>query len=273
MSSDPAPALSLGIAGSVPADIVREVAVAAEQAGLHALWINDTPAGDALTGIAAAAEVTRTLRLATGVVPLDRVPARQLADRVAHLGIPRDRLVLGVGSGAARAPLGLMREGLEQLRQLEVPLVLGALGPAMRRLGAQQADGLLLSWLTPQSAAAARDQAVADAAAGGASNPRLVLYTRTAVDPDAMPRLERESAQYAGFPNYAANFARLGHSSLDSTIRAADDAALAAGIAAYAGATDELVLRAITVDDSAEAITRLIGAAARARTMTARPSA
>ncbi|WP_284298950.1 LLM class flavin-dependent oxidoreductase [Homoserinibacter gongjuensis] len=65
----PAFALSLGLAGSVPAEVVRQAARAAEQAGLHALWLNDTPAGDALAGLAAAAEVTTTLRLATGVIP------------------------------------------------------------------------------------------------------------------------------------------------------------------------------------------------------------
>lgn len=263
MTPPASPVLSLGLAGSVPPDVVREVAVAAEEAGLHALWINDTLAGDALTGLAAAAEVTRTLRLASGVVPLDRVPAAQLAERVEQLGLPRDRLVLGVGSGAARSPLGLVTAGLEELRHLGVPLVLGALGPAMRRLGAQRADGLLLSWLTPASAAEARDRALADAAEAGVPAPRLVLYTRTAVDADAVPRLERESAQYAGYRNYAAHFARLGHTALDSTIRAADDAALAAGIAAYAGTVDEFVLRAITVDDSVAAIRRVIDAAAR----------
>ncbi len=252
--------LSLGLAGSVPVDVVRAAARAAEEAGLDALWLNDTPAGDALAGLTEAAAVTTRLRLATGVIPLDRRPADAVAADVERLGIPRERLVLGVGSGAARRPLPLVREGVAVLRERlpDVPLVLGALGPAMRRLGAERFDGLLLSWLTAATAAEARDRALADAAEAGRAAPRVVLYTRTAVDPDAVPRLEAEANRYAGYPNYAANFARLGHGAIDSTIRATDAASLAAGVDAYAGTVDELVLRAITVDDSVGSIRRFI---------------
>lgn len=265
-AADPAFALSLGLAGSVPAEVVRQAARAAEQAGLHALWLNDTPAGDALAGLAVAAEVTTTLRLATGVIPLDRRPAHEIASSIAQLDLPLDRLVLGVGSGAARRPLGLVAEGVAELQaRLDVPIVLGALGPAMRRLGAEQADGLLLSWLTPATASAARDEAVADAAAAGRPAPRVVLYARAITEPGALGALEQESARYAGYPNYAANFARVGHGALDATIRGVDHAALASGIEDYVGAVDELVLRAITVDDSADAVRRFIDAVVGSR--------
>jgi hypothetical protein len=80
-----------------------------------------------------------------------------------------------------------------------------------------------------------------------------------------MSALEQEAARYEGYPNYAANFARLGHGALDATIRGVDGAALASGIEAYAGAVDELVLRAITADDSAAAIRRLVDAVGRIR--------
>jgi alkanesulfonate monooxygenase SsuD/methylene tetrahydromethanopterin reductase-like flavin-dependent oxidoreductase (luciferase family) len=243
--------------------VIREAARAAEQAGLHALWLNDTPAGDALAGLAAAAGATTTLRLATGVIPLDRHPAAEIASRVEQLGLPRERLVLGVGSGAARRPLGLVAEGVAELQAcLDVPVVLGALGPAMRRLGAERADGLLLSWLTPATASAARDRAVADAAAAGRGAPRVVLYVRAAAEPAAMPALGAEAARYAGYPSYAANFARVGHGALDATIPGVDRATLASGIDAYAGTVDELVVRAITVEDSATAIRRFVDAVA-----------
>jgi alkanesulfonate monooxygenase SsuD/methylene tetrahydromethanopterin reductase-like flavin-dependent oxidoreductase (luciferase family) len=265
-AADPAFALSLGLAGSVPAEVVRQAARAAEQAGLHALWLNDTPAGDALAGLAVAAEVTTTLRLATGVIPLDRRPADEIASSIAQLDLPLDRLVLGVGSGAARRPLGLVAEGVAELQaRLDVPIVLGALGPAMRRLGAERADGLLLSWLTPATASAARDEAVADAAAADRAAPRVVLYARAITEPGALEALEQESARYAGYPNYAANFARIGHGALDATIRGVDHAALASGIEDYLGAVDELVLRAITVDDSAHAVRRFIDAVVGSR--------
>jgi alkanesulfonate monooxygenase SsuD/methylene tetrahydromethanopterin reductase-like flavin-dependent oxidoreductase (luciferase family) len=253
-------ALSLGLAGSVAPEVIREAARAAEQGGFHALWLNDTPSGDALAGLAVAAEVTTTLRLATGVIPFDRRTAAEIAARVDELELPHDRLIVGVGSGAARHPLGLVAEGVADLQaRLDMPIVLGALGPAMRRLGAERADGLLLSWLTPATASVARDQAITDA--GGRAAPRVVLYVRAAAEPNAMPALEQEAARYAGYPNYAANFARLGHGALDATIRGVDEAPLASGIDAYAGTVDELVLRAITVDDSAAAVVRFIDAA------------
>ncbi|MGL1765637.1 hypothetical protein ACSTIQ_00010, partial [Vibrio parahaemolyticus] len=55
----------------------------------------------ALAALAAAARVTRTLHLATGVVPVDRRPAAQIAAEVASLALPLDRLTLGIGSGIA----------------------------------------------------------------------------------------------------------------------------------------------------------------------------
>src|SRR5690606_28208828 len=193
----PAFALSLGLAGSVPAEVVREAARAAEQAGLHALWLNDTPAGDALAGLAVAAEATTTLRLATGVIPLDRRAAATVAARGVEVGLPHARPVLGVGRGAARRPLRVIAPGVAALRsRLAVPIVLGALGPAMRRLGAERADGLVLSWLTPATASAARDEAITDAAAAGREAPRVVLYVRTAVEPAAVAELELEAARY-----------------------------------------------------------------------------
>ncbi|MGN6271736.1 MAG: LLM class flavin-dependent oxidoreductase [Protaetiibacter sp.] len=257
----PAPALSIGLAGNLPAEVIREAAVAAERAGLHALWLNDTPTGDALAGLAVAAAATERLGLATGVMPLDRHSVGDIAARIDALGLPHARLTLGIGSGGARPALRLVAEGVAALRErLDVPVVLGALGPAMRRLGAERADGLLLSWLTPATAAAARDEAVADAATAGREAPRVVLYARAVAEPAAVPALEAEAARYASYPSYAANFSRVGHGALDATIRGVDGAALASGIDAYAGAVDELVLRAITVDDSTAAIRRFVDA-------------
>ncbi|MET0783994.1 MAG: LLM class flavin-dependent oxidoreductase, partial [Leifsonia flava] len=87
MSTTPA-LVSLGLAGVLDRAAIRELAVAAEAAGLHALWLNDTPDGEALAGLAAAAEVTDRLVLATGVIPFDRWPASVIAERVRDLSLP-----------------------------------------------------------------------------------------------------------------------------------------------------------------------------------------
>jgi len=234
--------ISIGLHGRTPADTVARVAARAERAGFRALWLNDTPGGDPMPGLAAAAAATTTLRLATGVVPLDRRPASEILDAIA--GLPHDRLTLGVSSGGAKRALRLVEEGLARLREgTRAELVVGALGPRMRALGARASDGLLLSWLTPSHAAEAARRMREDS---GGRAVRAILYARTIVDEAARTALETESAAYASYAQYAANFARLGVDAIDTTIDGADPARLAAVAAEYLGAVDELVLRAIT---------------------------
>ncbi len=255
------PAISIGLAGSTGADTIRAVARAAEDAGLRALWLNEAPGGDALAGLAAAAEATDRLLLGVGVVALDRSPAPQLAERVERAGIPAARLILGIGSGGAPHAAAVVEAGVRGLRgRIASPILVGGLGPRVRRVGAELADGLLLNWLAPETAAAARAEAFAQAAAVGRGRPHVALYARTAIDADAHPILREEAARYAAYPGYAENFARTGHGPLDGSILAVDAEGLLARIAEFDGAVDELVLRAITADGSAAAVRRIIDA-------------
>jgi alkanesulfonate monooxygenase SsuD/methylene tetrahydromethanopterin reductase-like flavin-dependent oxidoreductase (luciferase family) len=102
--------LSVGIPGSTDAAIIRHLAPLVERAGYRTLWINDAAGGDALTALAVAAEVTTTLRLASGVIPLDRLDSAAIARRARDL--PVDRLTLGVGSGGARHGLELIERSV-----------------------------------------------------------------------------------------------------------------------------------------------------------------
>lgn len=236
--------ISLGVAGSLGPDAIAQLAPAAERAGFHALWVNDTPGGDAVAALAAAARTTERLVLASGVVPVDRRPPERIVADVRDAALPTDRVVLGIGSGAARAgSLGRVAAAVERLRDgLGVRVVVGALGPRMRRLGAGSADGVVLNWLT---AAAAGEQA--RELHEIAPDTHVALYVRTAVDPAARARLDDETARYASYPNYAANFARLGIAASDTVV--ADGTAYEAGLPAYRDAVDEVVLRAITPHD------------------------
>ncbi|KQX04964.1 MULTISPECIES: LLM class flavin-dependent oxidoreductase [unclassified Leifsonia] len=262
MSQTPA-SVSLGLAGALDRAVIQELAVAAEAAGLHALWLNDTPDGDAIVGLAAAAEVTDRLVLATGVLPFDRRPASVIADRVRELALPQHRLVLGVGSGGARRPLALVRPELDELqRSVDAPVLLGALGPKMRELAATLASGALLSWLPPEVAsdtAAALRETATDAAS---PRPRAVLYARGIVDADATAALAEESARYASYPSYSANFERLGISARDTTITGTTPERLQERLDSYRSGVDELVFRAITADGSTPAYRRIIDALA-----------
>lgn len=241
--------LSVGVAGALDHAIVARLAPRLEQLGFSALWVNDTPDADALPALAVAAEHTQRLRLAVGVIPTDRRPPAEILAAVTALGLPEDRLVLGVGSGARSGAgmLAAVRADLVELRAgTDATVVLGALGPGMRRLAAEAADGVLLSWLTPERARViARDLGTPTA-----------LYVRAAFDPAARARLDAEAARYAGYPAYAAHFARERLDPLDTVVdrdprRVAD----------YRDAVDEVVLRAVVADETAADYLRFVEAA------------
>lgn len=240
--------VSLGVAGSLGAAAIAQIATAVEKAGFDTLWVNDTPDGDALAALAAAAEVTERLRLATGVVPVDRRPAAEIAREVASRGLPLDRLTLGIGSGMAReGALARVRDAVGTLHDAGVPrVVVGALGPKMRRLGATEAEGVLLNWVPPIEAQTQTCELKALA-----PDAHVAVYVRTAVVSAARARLDAEAARYASFPNYAANFARMGVDATATTVR--DVTELGDALDAYTSAADEVVLRAIVPEDTVEA--------------------
>ncbi|MEO5534584.1 MAG: LLM class flavin-dependent oxidoreductase [Pseudolysinimonas sp.] len=256
--STPTTARSIGLAGTLGPERIARLAVHVEAAGYRALWVNDNPGGDSLAPIAAAAQVTTTLGLATGIVPLDRVTAAELGRRVGDL--PHDRIRIGVGSGNAVHGLALLEAGIAELRAAtDVPVLIGALGPRTRRLAARVADGILFNWLSPVTAALAMAQLATDTPEGrpvGAG----VLYARTIVEPEARAALEAEAAKYAGHPAYSANFARLGITPLEATIDLGDPESLEA----FQDVVDELVLRVITATGTDEEIIRVIEAGAPA---------
>ena len=84
-----------------------------------------------------------------------------------------------------------------------------------------------------------------------APDAHIAVYVRTAIAPAARERLEAEIARYASFPNYAANFERMGVDAADTTIR--DVTELGDALEAYTAAADEVVLRAIVAEDTVEA--------------------
>jgi alkanesulfonate monooxygenase SsuD/methylene tetrahydromethanopterin reductase-like flavin-dependent oxidoreductase (luciferase family) len=258
-------ALSIGLAGSTESSIIRSLAPRIERLGFAGLWVNDTPDGDSLAALRIAAAATQRLQLATGVIPLDRRPAASLE----FTGLPAERLTIGIGSGGANDALRLVREGIETIRRAtDAAVVVGALGPRMRRLGARCADGVLLSWLTPDAARAAmadlrRDAQVSNARDRDAQgrdaprpDPRGILYARTIVDEAARPALEREAGRYDGYPAYAANFDRIGARAIDTTIDGRERLA-------EIDVVDEIVLRAVTPTGSLDELEHFVEEAAR----------
>jgi alkanesulfonate monooxygenase SsuD/methylene tetrahydromethanopterin reductase-like flavin-dependent oxidoreductase (luciferase family) len=247
-------AVSIGLPGTTDHDTLRALAPRLERLGFDGLWVNDVPGGDSLAALRAVAEVTDRLRLATGVIPLDRRPVAKLD----LSGLPAGRTTIGIGSGGARHPLDVVAEGVAELRaRTDAAIAVGALGPRMRRLAARQADAVVLNWLTPTAAAHAMDDLRRDAG-DRADAVRGVLYVRTITDGAARAALQREAERYGSFASYAANFARLGVQPIDATIDRG------ATLAAY-DVVDEVVLRAITEHGSLAELERFADEAARWR--------
>lgn len=249
-------ALSIGVAAAVGPKLAQSLAPQVEAAGFHALWVNDVPGHDALEVLAAAARRTERLVLATGVLAVDRRTPDGILSRVDALGLPTGRLVLGIGSGVTTSgALARVTDAAAALREgTDARVVVGALGPKMRRAGAAASDGLLLSWLTPDVAAAQAEEA-----REVAPDAHVALYVRTAVDDAGAARLADETRRYAGYPAYAANFARLG---VDAGATTIGPASSSDRLAAYREATDEVVLRAITADETLESYGGFVRAAA-----------
>jgi len=252
--------IGYGIMGALDLDVVRTIAPRLEEAGVSTLWVNQPGRrGDALAAMAAAAEVTTTLRVASGVIPVDTFPAAEIAERVRALRLPQERTVIGIGASAGPSPLTTVSRAIATLRDaLDTGVVVGALGPRMRRLGVTEAGGVVLNWLTPAAAAAARADRDRDDPDGGSE---LVLYVRTGL-PAAHDRVRAEAETYGRIPTYAANFARYGYEAVDAAILADGPAAIRPALAAYDGVVDEVVLRAITPSDAVDEHLELIRALA-----------
>ena len=250
----------IGVAGALDHAIVREIAPEVERLGYATFWANDTPGGDGLASLAAAARVTSSIRLGVGVIAVDRVPASVILDRVDELGLPRERLIVGIGSGGARkGSLDLIRANATALHEAGIRVVVGALGPKMVALSGEVADGVLLNWLTPVAAARSVDEL---RVAAGDRTVEAIAYVRTALDDSALAKLESESLRYESFPQYGAHFERMGVRAIDTCVTGPTGAAVQAGLAGFDDIVDEVVARAIVANESATNYLDLIRAAA-----------
>jgi alkanesulfonate monooxygenase SsuD/methylene tetrahydromethanopterin reductase-like flavin-dependent oxidoreductase (luciferase family) len=243
------------------ADIIRATAREAEALGYTSFWVNHPGATDGLASLALAAGETSRIDLGIGVIPLHTRGPESIVQGVRATALPLDRLLLGVGSPNPGS-LARVRAGVAAIRaQLSTRLVVAALGPRMSHLAGEIADGVLFNWLTPEHARVAAGWVRAGAAAAGRQPPTLCAYVRVALGAAAAERLAEEGARYAAIPAYAAHFARMGVKPGDTAIAAPTPAALAAALGRWQGVVDEVVLRAITGQDTLEENLALVRAA------------
>lgn len=257
------PTRGFGVAGALPRDLIRRLAVAAEEAGFRTFWVNDTPDGDGLQALRHAADVTSSIRLGVGVIPLDRQPPKVVAARVADLALPADRLTLGIGSGRAAGGLARVRDGSIVLRrETGAIVVVGALGPLMCGLAGEVADGVLLNWMTADQARQSADLVGQAAAEAGRPRPTIAGYVRVAVGNDAIDKLREEGDRYASYPAYAAHFRRMDAEPSETSIAAEHPSLVPDALAPFDRALNETVARAITEQESEDAYLSVLRAVA-----------
>ena len=239
----------LGIAAGPDPERFAPMAAEAEGLGYTSIWSNDSPAGEGLTMLAAWASASTVIDLGVGVLALDRHAPDAIAARLAELGLPRDRLLLGLGAGFNAHPPAAVREGVAALRGLlpDVRLVVAAMGPKMCALAGEVADGALLNWMTPGRARWARGLVKGGAENAGRDPGEVTVYgyVRTALGGDAAERLAREAAFYTQMPYYARHFEATGVSPETIGVAVADEDSLRHSLAAY-DALDTLVVRVLS---------------------------
>ena len=241
--------LGLGIAAATDPGHLAGLAAEAEGLGYDSIWSNDNPSGDGLAQLAAWAADSARIHLGVGVLALDRHRPEAIAARVTELGLPLDRLLIGLGAGFASSPLSVIREGVAALRE-SLPgarVAVAAMGPRMCRLAGEVGDAVLLNWMTPERAAWAQPLVGEGAAQAGRPPGDVAIfgYVRTGLGPDASDRLGREVSMYLQMPHYARHFERMGAEPTSVGIATENPSVVAAEIKGYS-AMDEPVVRVLS---------------------------
>jgi probable F420-dependent oxidoreductase len=155
----------VGLASSYPytddAAVVADEAQRVERLGFSTLWRSGN-----LPMLDAAVRATTSIPVATGVIPVDSVPA---ADVIAtYRSLQRDhpgRFIVGVGGAHGARPLQTLNAYLDALDAAGIPAearVLAALGPNMLALARDRAGGAYPFLVTPSYVTCARSVLGAD---------------------------------------------------------------------------------------------------------------
>jgi probable F420-dependent oxidoreductase len=259
----------IGLASSNPytddAAVVADEARQAERLGFSALWRSGN-----LPMLDVAVRATKTIPVATGIIPVSEVAA---ADVIAtYESLQRDhrgRFIVGLGGAHNSHPLETLNTYFNELDCAGLPAssrVLAALGPNMLALARDRAGGAYPYLVTPSYVTDAR-------AALGTDRLLAVLLM-------VMPVTDREVARRAAavpldflakVGGYRRNLLRQGFSEsdidqvsdrlLDGITAWGDLETIAARVAEYrAAGADQVVLRILGVDDLAAWRARLADA-------------
>jgi alkanesulfonate monooxygenase SsuD/methylene tetrahydromethanopterin reductase-like flavin-dependent oxidoreductase (luciferase family) len=248
---------AFGVTAGIDPEIATPLAARCQELGYSSMWSNDHPGAKGLETLAAYAKSADRVDLGVAVIALDRQSPGEIAEDLDRLGIDRERLWLGLGSGFTEKPLTTMREALPGLRE-ELPgvrLVLAAMGPKMCALAGAEWDGVFFNWMTPEFAAGAREHVETGARDAGRETPPVFGYVRTAVGGNAEERLAKDESFYRDLhKGYRDHFDRQG--APDGAVGvAAENAAVAEEQLDRYRALDTVVVRALasaTFEDMSE---------------------
>lgn len=237
-----------GVAAGLDPDVATPLAARCAELGYSSIWSNDHPGAKGLETLADFAKGSDAVQLGVAVIALDRQAPEEIAADIERLGLPADRLWIGVGAGFTEKPLTKMTEIAPQLREAlpGVRLVLAAMGPKMCALGGASYDGVFFNWMTPDFITDARTQVEFGAQQADRDVPPVFGYVRTAVGDDAEQRLAKEESFYRELHDgYRNHFARLAEAPGTVGVAASDPDDAQERLDAYEGKLDTIVVRGL----------------------------
>lgn len=261
--------MELGICvRDLPAAEAARLGRFAEDHGYGHVYVPDVRGGstvtarDAFVALGALFGATSTVRGGVGVAAVifhEPTALARLAGTLTEqsggrfvlgLGVSHPEAAAGSSARYPRSPLGEMGRWVAEMRRARdgglpfgpgFEILVGALGPKMLALGAREADGVVLNWLTPEHAGTTVAQ-VRQAADPAGPAPTTVLYVR--ISPPQAARAD--AVAYDGLANYHHHFQAQGLDSPEAIVAGAclpadDPAAARDRLAAYAEAGVEVV--------------------------------
>jgi probable F420-dependent oxidoreductase len=241
-----------------------DLSARAEALGYTDVWTAEVGAADAFSPLAAIATRTSQVRLGTALVPVfTRPPALVAMSAAAIQVLSGGRFALGIGASSPaivdgwmgtrfERPVARVREYVEVLGEMlagrkvtfegetlrvanfrlqidpgaPVPILVGALGPAMCRLAGRVADGVQFFLMTPDGVRTALHHVEAGAREAGRDPSELDVFLRIPIVLDEDEALVRHLGRrlltgYATVPAYNASLARQGFDAEAAAIAAA----------------------------------------------------
>lgn len=202
------PKLDLGRFGAMLALDVDDLGVDArrlEELGFTTLWLPGGPL-ESLDQIAQVVRATEAVKVASGIIPVDRFPAAEVIALYHELEATHPgRFVVGLGGAHGPRPLPTLEAYLDQLDAIPpTRRVLAALGPRMLDLARRRTSGAFPVLVTPEATAEARSRL-------GAETTLAVLQLVVDADAESARALARGPLGFLRQgPAYQANFRRMG---------------------------------------------------------------